>query len=861
MSPSQVRLGLRLARRELRRRPARAALVVSMVLVPTAAMTAVTTFLRTSELSPAAERRAAYGTADFVAIKTAPDGRSVGATDAEVDALRAGLGAGASVVVERSLYDRVRQGDRRIYLSVNELELADPVLEGRFGRLSGRLPAAREETVLTRSAARKLDVGIGDRFTPDRVGRSLEVVGLVRPLASNADTAYVAGPLPERDDVGASVLVDQAGPAPQVIGWQITPIETAVRGRDRDEAVFWSYVGGGMGLLVLGTVVAAAFAIGARRQLRTVGLLSSSGASPRALAWFLVAQGATAGAVGSFLGVAAGLALTRVTPQPLLESLIGRPVDGTVVPLLDLVPVLLIGTGAAMVAAWLPARSAARVPTLQALAGRRPLPAVPRRLPLLGVTAIAAGCVLFAIAVAGGRDEQGSSLWAVVAVAGAVALLAGTLALAPWVVAGMERACTRLSQQWRLAGRSLARSRVRSSAVVGAICAVAATVVGASTIYQSLVVSRDDGCCERALPYLRANQAVLTSETLREDGNALGGVVVEPAEASSAVLARIDRIVPGARRVGLTRLMSAGGMPVLVRAPRPGANELFPSVDQIGPVLATPALLDLFAVPGDLRGRLDRGQAISTSGLPDGVREVQLVTFGDETTLPTAVALALGGSFESPAVSRALPAVLMGADLAARLGLVATPGPVVIAGPAPFTDRQQRALTLLAQDLTWETGSMTGAPGATPQVRLETTFRDTSVSAGVARGALLGLSLLLVLAVVAVGLALAAKDSEDERLVLSATGAPPRVLRQVGTRRATLLVLAAGVIAVPAGLLPAGAIVAAAADRTEAFRLDPWSLAFVVVGLPAVVGACTALGARLHDAVRPSRPDVFALAE
>lgn len=857
-----MRLGLRLARRELRRRPARAALVVLMVLIPTAAMTVVTTFLRTSELSPAAERRAAYGTADFVAIPIAPDGRSVGATDAGIDALRAGLGNGARVVVERSLYDRVRQGDRRIYLSVSELDLADPVLEGRFGRLSGRPPANREETVLTRSAARKLGVGIGDRFTPDRLGRSLEVVGLVRPLASNADTAYVAGPLPEREDVGASVFVDYAGPAPQVTGWQITPVETAARGRDRDDAVFWSYVGGGMGLLVLGTVVAAAFAIGARRQLRTVGLLSSSGASPRALAWFLVAQGATAGAVGSLLGVAAGLALTRATPQPLLESLIGRPVDGTVFPLLDLPPVLVIGTGAAMLAAWLPARSAARIPTLQALAGRRPLPAVPRRLPLLGVAAIAAGCVLFAIAVAGGRDEQGSSLWAAVAVAGAVALLAGTLALAPWVVAGMERVCARLSQQWRLAGRSLARSRVRSSAVVAAICAVAATVVGASTIYRSLVAPREDACCERDLPYLRANQALLTTEILREGSGPLGGVTAEPAEASPAVLARVERIVPGARRARLTRLMSPAGYPVQVGAPQGGPAELYLSAPQIGPVLATPAVLDLFAVPDGLRRRVERGQAIGTGGLAPGVVELQLVYGGDEQAVPpTTVPLTLGASFESPAASRSLPSVLMGADLAARLGLVARPGAVVIAGPSEFTDRQRRALELLGQDLAWETALTTGSPDGSPQARLETSFRDTSLSADVARGVLLALSLVLVLAVVAVGLALAANDSDDERQILAATGAPPRVLRQVGTRRAALLVLAAGAIAVPAGLLPAAAIVAASADRSEGFHLDPWSLAFVVVALPVVVGACTALGALLRDTARPARPDVFALVE
>ena len=141
------------------------------------------------------------------------------------------------------------------------------------------------------------------------------------------------------------------------------------------------------------------------------------------------------------------VAATRLVPNEWLESLTDRPVTGPVTRLGDVVPILLIGTVAAVGAAWFPARSAARVPTLQALAGRRPQPAVPRRLPLLG-----------ALSVGGGLLPSWPSPWPaatparprrlLVAVAGSVAVLVGTLAIGPWAVAALERL-----------ERALARSR------------------------------------------------------------------------------------------------------------------------------------------------------------------------------------------------------------------------------------------------------------------------------------------------------------------------------------------------------------------------------------------------------------------
>ena len=113
---------------------------------------------------------------------------------------------------------------------------------------------------------------------------------------------------------------------------------------DGGSGVFWVYLGGGVGLIVLGTVITAAFAVGARRQLRSIGLLTASGAAPVTVKWFLVAQGALAGLIGSVSGAVLAIVGTRVVPDRYIEDLAGRPVAGPVVRLADLLPIIAIGT-------------------------------------------------------------------------------------------------------------------------------------------------------------------------------------------------------------------------------------------------------------------------------------------------------------------------------------------------------------------------------------------------------------------------------------------------------------------------------------------------------------------------------------
>jgi hypothetical protein len=164
----------------------------------------------------------------------------------------------------------------------------------------------------------------------------------------------------------------------------------------------------------------------------------------------------------------------------------------------------------------------------------------------------------------------------------------------------------------------------------------------------------------------------------------------------------------------------------------------------------------------------------------------------------------------------------------------------------------------LSEDVAWEQDIVDGGAG---HVQVSAPADPDPLSPAEVRAVSMGLALALVAMVVAIGLALAAKDSEDERQVLTAVGAAPASLRRVAARRAALLVAVAAVIAAPTGLLPAAAIVEAATDDGRSVRVDGVALLFVLVAAPVLVGAVVSVAAAVRDRLRPPRADAFAFGE
>jgi putative ABC transport system permease protein len=867
-------VGLRLARREARRRPWRTLLVVLLVLVPTAGMTIGATLLRTSEWTAADRRLAEIGTADAIAQP-----REHGIHN-DLASLEAALPASTRIVVDQRYEDRIRTPEHSSVVQMSDLPLDDAIVQGRYDLLHGRYVEAADEVVITDWLAHALDVQVGDTIRPQRLGTLLRVVGEVRARAGRYQderSAYVASvgehatlldaylDLPENwfgrpapDAAASAGRTDYSVP-----GWTLRRYEDG-GSLTKTDGVFYTYLGGAIALMALGTVIAAAFTIGARRQLHTVGLLSSTGAAPSSVRWFLMAQGLVAGLVGSLAGVLVVVLGSRFVPDLVLSKIVNRPVGGPVFRLADLVPIVVIGTVAAMVAAWVPARSAAKMSVLQALAGRRPLAAIPRRLPWFGAASMAAGCGLVALGVLGNEgSSQSADGWVLLSIAGTVAVFVGVLALSPWAIGLVGRLTATTAASSRLAGRSLARSRTRSSAVVAAICVVVASLLGGASLATSYAL--DDNYDYDALPEL---------------ADRLVGVGGRDGPVRQEVVDRVHAILPEASTATVAELEPPGVDRAddieteFIQIVPAGGSDLLAVADDL--VVATPDVLDLYDVPEDLRATIAAGNAVSVVAAPEEVTGVG-VSIGGPVAEPTFdMTVPLGGSFDSPSASYTLPEFLVSAATAERLGLVDSPrSRIVVSNDGPLTEAERRDVELIGGDASWahlldqEVPEITVVAGREMRYLTETEVRGL-VFAGAA---------LLVAAVIAIGLALAAKDGEDETTVLRAVGASPRVLRRVGALRPALLMLTASLIALPAGLLPAWAVFSASgADRTVnrvysstttyntteqavlGFRPDVPTLVLILLA-PLVVGVVALAAGWLRDQIRPTRPSSFALAD
>jgi putative ABC transport system permease protein len=227
--------------------------------------------------------------------------------------------------------------------------------------------------------------------------------------------------------------------------------------------------------------------------------------------------------------------------------------------------------------------------------------------------------------------------------------------------------------------------------------------------------------------------------------------------------------------------------------------------------------------------------------------------------VPVAVAVAV-----DPLVSRGgiWPGVIT--EVAARdLGLEIVDEATVLRAPSDLTRRQLLAIQELERgvDPTVSVGAQVfdlPADGVGSDVgyavQLPWSPADDTVS-GTIRLAILGAALLLTLFVVGVGLSLSNAESRDELAVLTAMGASPATLRQVAARKALLLAFTGTLLALPTGLLPTVAVLAALPEQNSPPPIVvPWgAIALIVFVVPLVAGAATLLASAVGQRFRPVR--------
>lgn len=125
-----------------------------------------------------------------------------------------------------------------------------------------------------------------------------------------------------------------------------------------------------LAVLMGGFIIFNTFRTLVAERRRDIGMLRAVGASRRTISGMMLAEGAIQGAVGTALGLILGYGLGLLilrAMRPLLEQYVNLHVSMPPVSLGLVAGCILLGMGITLVAAWLPARAAARVTPLEAL--------------------------------------------------------------------------------------------------------------------------------------------------------------------------------------------------------------------------------------------------------------------------------------------------------------------------------------------------------------------------------------------------------------------------------------------------------------------------------------------------------------
>lgn len=415
------------------------------------------------------------------------------------------------------------------------LDTADPMSEGIAWVDQGRAPAAPDEVALPRAMADELgmldDSGV---LRPDATlrladGRALSVVGLgfATEWGAGSAGARLIAPTDSslRRQAPHRFLVDLPGPATPGLVRGLAQHGVAMEPRD---VVFhpraWHavpvmgppvdprQVAVGMMLFVLAVaevalLVGSAFAVGARRQVRDLGLLAASGGAPSDVRRVVLAQGVLLGIGATAVGLAAGVALFLAAGDALWSAVVRERIWTHAIAWRWLVGIGVLGSATGLTAAVLPSRSVGRLAPVTALSGRFPIrPGESRaHLPaflLAGLGAAVLAWTGFWISAEyaprpGRAYHQPSTSPVLLGCLGLLMLLAGVVWSAPYVVRRLAAVGRYLPLSARFAFRDAARHRFRTAAAAVALTITVAGAVFVGFILQSVVV---DAAVRTAIP-------------------------------------------------------------------------------------------------------------------------------------------------------------------------------------------------------------------------------------------------------------------------------------------------------------------------------------------------------------------------
>ncbi|PVE12314.1 ABC transporter permease [Streptomyces scopuliridis] len=526
------RAAVRIARRDAWRFKGRSFLVLAMIALPILGVSAADVTLRSSDLSTAESLNRDLGRADArisdpslagEPLLQNPTGEQYAPVgdfenkpwpDGPADVKKT-IPPGATVLEDTLGSGKLRTTHGLLHTEIRELKASDPMAQGIMRLLDGRFPEKGGEVAATTHFLETSGLRVGSKLTARGLDADYRIVGeyelpsslgtdqvnaLPGAFLAPLDKALKADDLPgtsptttrlvslsggftwnmvqEANAKGVTVTsravqlnppADSDVPLYQQDGWGTYEQSTA--SKTFEMAAMGTIVG--LAMLEICLLAGPAFAVGARRSRRQLGLVGANGGDRSHIRAIVLSGGLVIGVASAVVGTVLGVALTFAL-RPVLEEYNGGRFGGMEIRPLELIGIAALAVLTGLLAAIVPAVTASRQTVLASLTGRRGVRRSSRVLPVLGLIAFALGA---AIALYGSTMTD---QFAIVAGGSALAEL-GVVALTPALVGLFGRIGRWMPLSPRLALRDAVRNRGRTAPAVAAVLAAVAGTVAVST--------------------------------------------------------------------------------------------------------------------------------------------------------------------------------------------------------------------------------------------------------------------------------------------------------------------------------------------------------------------------------------------
>lgn len=543
-----LRIALRLAARNARRSLGRSILIVAMMAIPVAGMSATAVVVASS--NPTDQELVDLHFAEAKGIAAvygspgdgwAQDKRAPVAGDASASASVNQLAPGRESVDPRDaidgrviavtpVYGAVQTSDRIRQAEGVAGEVFVRELAGRFDIIEGVAPRGDGEIAVSAPLADALDIELGATVSLPPSEAPLAVTGIGRDSHAYSDRpmyfgSHAALGVPDDDGAGQSgtmyyvldtslswddvLALNEQGivaTTPEIIlgsgpypGALPADVLRSAYGFSGSFLALAALIGGFL-LVQVVLLAGAAFMVGARQQQRALAVVASVGAENRLLRAVVTANGVVLGGIGAAIGIALGIGAAAVVMQ------VTRNGSALQYPGFHLDPLLLgvvavAAVGAGWLAAAVPARIATRIDVVSALRGAR-RPAVARKgakrvasaALVLGAVAVGAGAV--GLVVLRSLGEYPAELDAVSIASiglGAVILQVGVVLALPSLLRAIAQLTKRAGTAARLATRDTARNSVRTVPVAAVVMSTVFVAAFVLTSMGAVQVESEEG--------------------------------------------------------------------------------------------------------------------------------------------------------------------------------------------------------------------------------------------------------------------------------------------------------------------------------------------------------------------------------